>query len=374
MNVEIFGRILQIVPKERGVKTEQSCKIDSMLKLEKKKGKVAMKNKMRKMVTMLTAVSMTAAMMMGGLTASASEDDIRTTVEKAFASDYQEESISLALAADDVEFSPWSGNDGGRGYNVWLMYQPLAWLVDGEVTPCLMESYEVTGPASCTVKIFDYIKDSQGNEIKASDVAFSFEKAQAEGRVVGATYFDTVTAVDDYTLEFTFKKDLSLGELEQTFSQVYIVSEKAWNESGDEMLLNPVGTGRYVLGDYVSGSSITFTENENYWQTNEDLITVRDLANVKNITFYIISEATQRAIAVEEGSVDYADLTIADVENVKAAGKNVYEYPNTLTFQMAANCAEESILNNKDLRNAVFYCLDSNNLVAGLTSTTGFPV
>ena len=301
-------------------------------------------------------------------------EEVETKVEDAVNSDFVADSVNIALTADDVEFSPWSGNDGGRGYNVWLMYQPLCWLVDGEMVNCLIKSYELIDAKTCQVTLYDYIKDSKGREVKASDVVFSYEKAQEEGRVKGATFFETATAVDDYTVEFTFKKDLALGELEQTFSQVYIVNEETYNEVGDGMLLNPVGTGRYVLSDYVSGASITFTENENYWQTEENLITVRDQANVKEITFYVISEAAQRAIAVEEGTVDYADITLDSVDNVAAAGKHIYEYPNTLTYFLAPNCSENSILANEALRKAVFYAIDSNALAAGLTSTTGFPV
>lgn len=290
------------------------------------------------------------------------------------ATDTVADSVSIALANDDVEFSPWSGNQGGRGNNIWLIYQPLVWLVDGEMTNCLIESYEKIDDTTVTVTLYDYIKDSAGNPITASDVVFSYTKAKEEGAVKGASYFDTVTATGDYTVQFTFSRALALGELEQTFSQVYIVSEKSYEESGDGMLLNPIGTGRYVLSNYESGSSITFKENEDYWQTNEDLVTVRDVANVKEITYYIITEATQRAIAVEEGTVDFADISVADLESVTAAGKSVYKYQNTLTYYMAANCSEDSVLQNEALRKAVFYAIDSSQLAAGLTSTSGFPV
>ena len=79
---------------------------------------------------------------------------------------------------------------------------------------------------------------------------------------------ESIEKTGDYSIRFTWKRD-SAGEFEDAMSKVLVVSQKAYEESGDCMRTKPVGTGPYYVKDWSTGTSLTLAKNENYWQKPE---------------------------------------------------------------------------------------------------------
>ena len=79
---------------------------------------------------------------------------------------------------------------------------------------------------------------------------------------------ESVTATDDDTVEFKFKKALGGRDLEGILGECPIVSQKAYEASADKFATKPISTSAYVVTESVPGSTITFEKNADYWQTD----------------------------------------------------------------------------------------------------------
>jgi ABC-type transport system substrate-binding protein len=197
--------------------------------------------------------------------------------------------INVGLNADPGDLSPWAPVSTGRSDTEEMLYQALATNVNGEPESLLYKEYILSADEKYVdVFLYDYIHDSAGNPLKASDVVFSFDKAKATGNVRAISISDKAEVLDEYSVRFYLNKTLFVGELPGLLTQFYIVTRAAYEASPDGMATNPVGTGPYKVTKYTSGYMLTFEKVPDYWQTNDALTPARAKTNVKTINYYII--------------------------------------------------------------------------------------
>ena len=110
---------------------------------------------------------------------------------------------------------------------------------------------------------------SDGSPVQASDVVFSFNTLLTKGAPGIKVYLgevDKVIALDKLTVRFNFKaKDNA--ELSSIVAEVPIYSKKDWQGHDYERvsLRVPLGSGPYLMDNFVAGRSITYKRNPNYW-------------------------------------------------------------------------------------------------------------
>lgn len=270
--------------------------------------------------------------------------------------------ITVAIGGDPADLSPFTGMSMGRIAVLKTIYE---YLVETDkmgtaAVPMIAKSVEQTGDMSALVTIYDYIFDSAGNQIKAEDVAWSYTTAMTVGMMRPLGDIESVTATGDFTVEFKFKKAFGPGGLDKILSECPIIS-KAHEATLDQFSTKPVTTGPYVLTEYVPGSSLTFERRADYWQTDPALRTLFSQANVQKITFQVITEPAQHAIALETGTADIsASVTGADVSLFDGKeGFTVFKFQDNLTQLLAFNGTEGSPFTKKELRQAVAYAIDT---------------
>jgi len=81
--------------------------------------------------------------------------------------------------------------------------------------------------------------------------------------------------------------------------------EESFDE--DSLNLNPIGTGPYVLKEYVNNSHIYVERRDDYWGETPD---------IKTIQFKFISEPSQIVNGLETGTIDVANISLADFDYV----------------------------------------------------------
>lgn len=109
-----------------------------------------------------------------------------------------------------------------------------------------------------------------GSPVTAHDVVFSYTALIENGRPVYATTFrdfESVEALDDHRVKFTFDPAGPLRELVLTAGGIPIFSKdyyaaRAFDESSLEP---PMGSGPYSLGTVVPGRSVTYLRRDDYW-------------------------------------------------------------------------------------------------------------
>ncbi len=294
------------------------------------------------------------------LTEAAEVDESRTTTAN---SDEQYDKITIGVTSDPQDLLPCNPNVASKPYIYYNFYETLFELDNGEYVPLLAKDYTVIDELHYEVEIYDYIYDSEGNHITADDVIFSYEYLLDSGYALKYGSFESISKIDDYTVEFTWTKEITgVNELEFPWCRTFIFSQAAWEEHN--FATAPVATGPYVVENFTSGSSVVLQENEDYWQ-EDDLRGERQQANVKTIQYDVIAEASQQVIALQTGTIDFSQyLSSENMEDFEEDGKYADGYNTWVTvgsemYTLTTNMSADSPLQDIDLRMAVYYAIDN---------------
>lgn len=241
-------------------------------------------------VSMLAACGSTAASSSTSAAASSGESEPDQVTEAATTGVLDEITLAPDLISTSIDPCLIRTDSIGLFYEV---YEMLFGLENGELYPILADGsrgefggYDhADGSGEYLVYIYDYITDSAGNAVTASDVVFSYQKTQEAGDVGGWDgVLLGVEAVDDTTIKFTLPENLSLGDLENIFARCFIFTEAAYNASASQFAQDACGTGPYVVSDFTSGVGVTLEAREDYWQ-KEELRPAISRQNVKTINY-----------------------------------------------------------------------------------------
>lgn len=290
------------------------------------------------------------------------------------------DSMVIGMQLDPESFNPWiMANDARQQCFYNKIYETLAFLrPDGSREYVLAKSVEPNGQGCYKVILHDNIFDSNGNQITASDVVFSYNQCFATGQLAwGIKYLDHFDIVNDYELDMYLNQESAVA-LDMVLKTCHIVDEDSYNASPDGFATTPVGTGPYVLENYVPGSEVVLTARD-YWQKDEALqATSGKQGSVKTVTYKVISDPAQLALALEMGDIDaciniaVADLdTFLNEDRTPKAGYNVVQTLGALVYYVAYNCSDESPLKDQTVRQAVSYAIDMEAITTGLYGNDG---
>jgi ABC-type transport system substrate-binding protein len=286
-------------------------------------------------------------------------------------SDERYPKITIGVAADPQDLSPWDWNAGSHPYIFQNFYETLFDFVDNDYVPLLAKSYSVVDDLHYNVELYDYIYDHAGNHITADDVVYAITYYVDNGHAVKYDMFGSVAKVDDYTVEFTWTRPINrVGDLEHPWCRTPIYDLEAF-EAGN-FATNPIGTGAYKVVDFVSGSKVVLEANDDYWQTDETKISDRHQQNVQTIEYDVIAERSQHVIGLQTGAINVSELVpVENLSDFQEGGEfaDQYDVLQTIGSQFYAflhNMFEGKIGSDKNFRLATFYAID-NQAVATAT-------
>ena len=307
-------------------------------------------------------------------------EDISAQEEvKAEATEVKGGTLRVGIAADPVSLAPWVAMSFGGIATRRTVYE---FLIDragfgGEMEGILMKDYTKVDDSTYELTIYDYIYDTAGNHMTASDVAFSYNKALELGNLPKLKIIESCEAISDYTVKFVFANALALGELDAIWSEAPVVTQAAYEASADGMSTTPVGTTAYKLKEYVPGAKLILENTGEYWQKDTSLYAAFAYNNWDAIDFEIITEGAQLAIALETGAIDISshiasqDITRFASGGDASEGKTVSSYNENTAIVLVPNCDAENPMSNQALREAVFYAIDASQVLAGAFNGKG---
>lgn len=269
--------------------------------------------------------------------------------------------VVIGLSSDMTTFNPLNSATKGEDSVICQIHDQLYFYDDerNEI-PRLAERYEVSSDGlTYTFYLRKGVKFQNGEELKANDVLFTINRAKESAYVSG--YVDQIAkaeAVDDYTVAMHLAAPFA--PFFEQICYLYILNEKAVTDAGDDYEMNPVGTGSYRLVNYERGNKVELIRYDDCWKGRAD---------IKNVTFKIISDINTTDVALEAGDLDFAELSEASVATAKKNSKLklVQVSDGSVTYVIMNTTVAP--FDNKLLRQAINYAVDRDFMVE--TATEG---
>lgn len=232
-----------------------------------------------------------------------------------------------------------------------------------KVEPLLAEKWTISEDGKVyTFHLRKGVKFHNGDELKASDVKFTFESFLDEKNASpNLQFFKPVTKIetpDDYTVRLTLDAPYAPFLLALANPASGIVPEKVVREMGmDKFDRAPVGTGPYRFSEWVPDDRIVLTKNADYFlkEPNLDKVVIRPIPKPEVMAAELLS-----------GGVDLgSDLLPQDIGRLKDNGLNIYSMPG-LSFHYVGFNNEIAPFSDVRFRKAVYHAVPFEKAVPGI--------
>jgi peptide/nickel transport system substrate-binding protein len=207
-------------------------------------------------------------------------------------------------------------------FNFSIQFRPSEFL-SGQ----LAKSYEFTDPGTLVIQLqqgvhWQNIPPLNGREFVAADVVYHYDRlwGMGDGFTTPSPFqvtdpviqtLTSITATGNYTVTFKF----SLPNPEAIFEVMTAVGDSTHDiEASDAVNLwgdltdwhHAIGTGPFILKDFVAGDSATLTRNPNYWGVDERY-PQNHLPYIDTLRYIIMPDSSTAFAALRAGKVDILD-------------------------------------------------------------------
>jgi len=319
--------------------------------------------------------------------------------------------VTSTIGEGPKTFNPFTSTDATSSAMADMMYDGLfsSDPMSGKVVPKLAKSVDIKGNRYI-IHLRKGIKWSDGKPITADDVIFTWRDIIFDGLGNTSTRdsmvidgeLPKIKKIDDYTVEFTIKKQFApfLRMLSASIApKHYFSADKNWKRNFDRFLstdINPgsiVTSGAFRLKEYVPAQRVIFERNPDYYMINKN---GKKLPYLDKIVYLIVGDLNNQILKFEAGELDEISLRGGDVARYKAK-----EYKsNYIIYNLGADTGTMFIainLNNrfsvdkgvkkyyvnpvkqrwfrdKNFRKAIDYAIDRKSMVQNIANGMASPL
>ena len=256
----------------------------------------------------------------------------------------------------------------GEMYAQEMLYETLVNITADGYEGCLAESWDISGDGKTyTFHIRDGVKFSDGEVCDANAIKANFDAIienkdrhtwlEMMNLLVGVSAPDNKT----FVIELSEPYYPLLTELGVT-RPFAMISPKAMKDGSTKDGVNAyIGTGPYVLTDFVTDEYAVFEANENYWG---------EQPKIKKITVKVIPDNQTRILALEKGEIDMIfgkNMIDADAIN-QYTGNDKFTVSlsdPTSTRQIVLNTTRD-VLADKEVRQALQHATNKQTISEGI--------
>ena len=256
----------------------------------------------------------------------------------------------------------------GEMYAQEMLYETLVNITEDGYEPCLAESWEISGDGRIyTFKIRQGVTFSDGQVCDANAIKANFdaiiENKDRHTWLEMMNLLVDVSAPDDETFVIELSQPYypMLTELGVT-RPFAMISPNAMKEGSTKDGVDAyIGTGPYVLTDFVTDEYAVFEANENYWGRQH---------RIRKITVKVIPDNQTRVLALEKGEIDLIfgkNMIDADAVNkyLDSEEFQVALSDPTSTRQIVLNTAN-GVLRDKAVRQALQHATNRQAISDGV--------
>ena len=256
----------------------------------------------------------------------------------------------------------------GEMYAQEMLYETLVNITADGYEGCLAESWDISDDGKTyTFHIRDGVKFSDGKVCDANAIKANFdaiiENKDRHTWLEMMNLLVGVSAPDDKTFVIELSEPYYplLTELGVT-RPFAMISPKAMKDGSTKDGVNAyIGTGPYVLTDFVTDEYAIFEANENYWG---------EQPKIKKITVKVIPDNQTRILALEKGEIDMIfgkNMIDADAIN-QYTGNDKFTVSlsdPTSTRQIVLNTTRD-VLADKEVRQALQHATNKQAISDGI--------
>jgi ABC-type transport system substrate-binding protein len=329
-----------------------------------------------------------------------------------------EKILHVALDSDIKGFDPAASADEYSHVAIIQVYQALFQYNylkrPYEIEPLLAESMPQVSRDGRTVRIRlrsgvffqeDAAFAGKRRELKASDVVYSLKRLADprvkspnwwlfEGRVVGLDQFrkqlevgaspqgydaipvEGLVAADDRTVVITLTRPYRQLMFALAMQGTSVVAREVVEKYGPEFLNHPVGTGPFILREWVRGQKIVLAKNPHYWrETHAEINNGKPLPCVDGVVLSIFVETQPRWLNFLKGNLDYSTIPKEAYDDVfdpnmklkttmKEKGIRLSSESNQDVIYLAFNLVDPLLGRNRPLRRAISAAINREEKIA----------
>jgi len=273
--------------------------------------------------------------------------------------------IRVGTGVPGQQLDPILIQDGAGTLAVAQVGEYLSWSEPGRLRPVLAESWTPNDTGTVwTFKIRQGVKFNNGRDLRAADVAWTFNRladpehpSSASGMFAETLLKGGASAPDDSTVVFELEKPVG------SFS--WLVSSDNYNafivpENYDGVWADDwIGTGPWRIQEYIPGVRAIFAPNPDYWQG-------APLADSLELTMY--EDETALLLAFQNQSIDVTGSVGLNGARAILANPTAYniDVRKTAVHDPIHFRMDTEPFTDKRVRQAMAYCMDRKSLVENL--------
>lgn len=238
---------------------------------------------------------------------------------------------------------------------------------DGTLNPGLATEFEVVDDGKAVIyTIREGVTFHNGDEMTVKDVAFSLNRAiESEFTSEYTSMMESAEVVEGEN-KVRLNLKYPFAGVNSCVAKICVLSEAVVEELGDDHGMNPVGTGPYEFVEFKKGDQIKLKAYEGYY---------RGVAEIKDLTFKIITEPSTAVVALETGDIDFL-VNPARVERQRLIDSDKLQYHETEVSgnnYIAFNNTDGPFA-DKTLRQAISYAIDKESVMIGSLEGAGLVI
>jgi len=286
--------------------------------------------------------------------------------------------------SDPVNWDVYLGGSSATGYGFYFQHlfcnkyitNPSEWNFSINFLPpeyadgFMLQSYEMPTPTTFTIHLrqdiyWQNISPANGRQFTSADVVYHYNRLLGLGggfTAVDPWYAGTVawqslasvTATDKYTVVFQWKPGTSplliLMTLQSsTPDNLFECSDAVtqWGNLNDWH--HAIGTGPFILQDFVPGSSETVIRNPNYWGYDERY-PQNKLPYVNKTTVLLIASTATAEAALRTGKLDSLSVSAIDAAAIKKTNPEMTQLSFPTSYELSLDMRADNVAPFNDIR------------------------
>jgi len=286
----------------------------------------------------------------------------------------EEKAIVIGLMSDTLGFHPWieSYDIETMSVNANIFNSLVEFDEDFRIKTSLATSWNNPDNLTWRFKLKEGVTFQNGYDFSAEDVKYSFDIILDDDESV---LRDLLTTVSEVKIVDNLTIDIITNNPNPTFLNklvdIFIVSKKYQEETSEKW---PIGTGGYILKEYVKNDYILLEQFEDYWKKDPE---------VKKITFKIYGDHEIRKEAFVEKELDicgvhfdhydellnlsYIDIQLISSPTVMYLAYDLREYGSV------GYGSEKNPVSDVKVRQAMYHAIDIESIIENIFNGFGVP-